>query len=131
MKKLTIRGKFISTVSLITCLGVVAMSLLTIRTFSQTQSSQVEAFVESIKFEQMNEEKLLKQLLVSKGESIAAMLAQTSTNVTMVATAAEQMTATVNEIAQNSEKARSMTGMAVSEALSASESVNVGVLPRT
>jgi methyl-accepting chemotaxis protein len=131
MKKLTIRGKFISTVSLITCLGVVAMSLLTIRTFNQTQSSQVEAFVESIKFEQMNEEKLLKQLLVSKGESIAAMLAQTSTNVTMVATAAEQMTATVNEIAQNSEKARSMTGMAVSEALSASESVNVGVLPRT
>ena len=56
--------------------------------------------------------------------SVAAAAEQASTNVTMVATASEEMTATINEISQNTEKALSMTEKAVSEALSASDTVD-------
>lgn len=56
--------------------------------------------------------------------SIAAASDETSNNVKMVAIAVEEMTATVNEIARNSEKARSITSEAVSQAASASDKVN-------
>jgi len=48
--------------------------------------------------------------------SVASASEQTSTNVSMVSTAAEEISATISEIAQNSEKARLITGKAVSEA---------------
>ncbi len=55
--------------------------------------------------------------------SVAAAMEQAATNVGMVASAAEEMTATINEIAQNTAKARGITGEAVSQAGNASDQV--------
>jgi methyl-accepting chemotaxis protein len=49
---------------------------------------------------------------------------QAATNLNMVATATEQMTASVREIAQNSERARKITDEAVSKAQGTSKKVN-------
>ena len=56
--------------------------------------------------------------------SVAVTMEQTTSNVSKVAMSAEEMTITIHEIAKNSENARSKTGEAVSEALSASSNVN-------
>jgi methyl-accepting chemotaxis protein len=56
--------------------------------------------------------------------TVAAASEQASTNVNLVAAATEEMTATVQEIAQNSGKARGITEMAVAKANSASAKVN-------
>ena len=53
--------------------------------------------------------------------SVSAAMEQSSGNVHMVATAAEEMTATVSEIAQNTDKARSITENAVHRARITSE----------
>ncbi len=45
--------------------------------------------------------------------NVAAAMEQSSTNASMVATAAEEMTATIHEIAQNAEKARTISEQAV------------------
>ena len=55
--------------------------------------------------------------------SVAAAVEEASTNVGLVSTSAEEMTLVINEIAGNTEKARSITGEAVSEAKNASEEV--------
>ncbi|WP_319404612.1 methyl-accepting chemotaxis protein [uncultured Desulfosarcina sp.] len=55
--------------------------------------------------------------------SVAAAMEEAATNVGMVASAAEEMTATIKEIAQNTEKARGITGDAVSQAGNASSQV--------
>jgi methyl-accepting chemotaxis protein len=60
----------------------------------------------------------------SNMSSVAAATEEASANVNMVATAAEQMIATINEIAQNSEKASSITSEAVAQTKSASNKVN-------
>ena len=59
----------------------------------------------------------------SNMNSVAAAMEEASTNVEMVATAAEEMTSTINEIAANTEKAREITGEAVSQAGNASQQV--------
>ena len=56
--------------------------------------------------------------------SVAATMEQAADNVSMIATSAEQMTASIKEIAQNNEKAITITGEAVSEAESASDKVD-------
>jgi methyl-accepting chemotaxis protein len=56
--------------------------------------------------------------------SVAAASEQASTNVNMVATAAEEMSVTVKEIARNSEKGRTITASAVSQAGNTSNKVN-------
>ncbi|MGD9215029.1 MAG: methyl-accepting chemotaxis protein [Desulfobacteraceae bacterium] len=56
--------------------------------------------------------------------SVAAAMEQATTNLNMVASATEEMTASVAEIAQNSEKAREITGTAVSKAQDTSKKVN-------
>lgn len=56
--------------------------------------------------------------------SVAATMEQSTTNVSLVATAAEQMTAAISEIAKNSERASAVTREAVSEARSASDSMD-------
>ncbi len=56
--------------------------------------------------------------------AVAAAVEETSTNVGMVTSAAEAMSATINEIAQNSEKALSITEKAVTQSQSASIKVN-------
>jgi methyl-accepting chemotaxis protein len=56
--------------------------------------------------------------------SVAAAMEQAATNLNMVSSATEQMTASVSEIAQNSEKARDITGTAVGRAQEASKKVD-------
>ncbi len=56
--------------------------------------------------------------------TIASTMEETTNNTTMVAAAVEEMAATINEIAQNSEKARSVSEGAVTQATSASVKVN-------
>jgi methyl-accepting chemotaxis protein len=59
----------------------------------------------------------------SNMNSVAAAMEQASTNIGMVATAADAMTDTIKEIAQNTEKARGITGEAVKQTDSASKQV--------
>lgn len=56
--------------------------------------------------------------------SIAAATEQASTNLSMISVASEEMSATIREIAQSTENARSITGNAVRQAQDASERVN-------
>jgi methyl-accepting chemotaxis protein len=56
--------------------------------------------------------------------SVAAAMEQAATNLNMVSSATEQMTASVSEIAQNSEKARDITGTAVGRAEETSKKVD-------
>lgn len=56
--------------------------------------------------------------------SVATVMEEAAVNTTMIVTAVEEMTATVNEIAGKSESARSITMEAVSQAAGASEKVN-------
>ncbi len=55
--------------------------------------------------------------------SVATAMEQTTTNVNVVASAAEEMSATIDEISQNTEKARQITGEAVSQARECSDQV--------
>jgi len=57
-------------------------------------------------------------------DSIAAAVEETSTNVSIVADSAESMTTTIHDIARNTEKARNITGDAVSQAQNASVQIN-------
>jgi len=57
-------------------------------------------------------------------DSIAAAVEETSTNVSIVADSAESMTNTIHDIARNTEKARNITGNAVSQAKNASVQIN-------
>ncbi len=56
--------------------------------------------------------------------SVAAAIEQASTNINMIATAIGEMTSTVDEIAQNAERAQSITGKAVARAGSTTDNVN-------
>lgn len=58
-------------------------------------------------------------------DSVAAASEQTSTNVNMVAAAVEEMVATIKEIAESTERTRSITDQAVSQAKSASAKIDV------
>ena len=67
------------------------------------------------------------QEMSGKMQRVAVAMEETTGNTAMMATAVEEMAATINEIAQNSEKARSISDGAVHQASSASEKiVNLG-----
>jgi methyl-accepting chemotaxis protein len=57
-------------------------------------------------------------------DSVAATMEQASTNIGIIASSAQEMTATIGEISKNSEKARTITEEAVSQARSASVKVD-------
>ena len=78
LKKTGIRGKFILIVSAVTFVLLAAMALAIITTTSKSQSQQASTFIDLLKAEQGNEEKLLNKGLFQKGESIAALLAHTA-----------------------------------------------------
>lgn len=58
-------------------------------------------------------------------DSVAAASEQTSTNLNMVAGAVEEMVATIKEIAENTERTRSITDKAVNQAKRASEKIDI------
>jgi hypothetical protein len=70
-KKIGIRGKFISIVSLVAIVLLATMALVIISTVSKSQSQQANAFIDLLKTEQVNQGKLLNKGLLQKGESIA------------------------------------------------------------
>jgi len=77
LKRIGIRGKFISIVSLVTVVLLATMALVIISTVSKSQSQQAAAFMDLLTEEQDNQAELLTKGLVQKGESIARLLAQT------------------------------------------------------
>ncbi len=80
LKRKGIRGKFISIVSVVAVLLLTAMALTIISFTKKSQSQQTNSFIEILKVEQNNQEKLLNKGLLQKGESIASLLAQTASS---------------------------------------------------
>ncbi len=56
--------------------------------------------------------------------SVASAMEEASTNIGIVASSGDELTSTINEIAENTEKARGVTGFAVTQAKEASEQIN-------
>jgi methyl-accepting chemotaxis protein len=73
-----ISAKIISLTSLLTLFLVAALSVSIITMANKSQSSQAKAFITSLKDEQAREEKLLKEALNRKGETLSILLSETS-----------------------------------------------------
>jgi methyl-accepting chemotaxis protein len=80
LKRRGIRGKLISIISIVTILLLTAMALTIISFTKKSQSQQTNTFLEILKVEQNNQEKLLNKGLLQKGESITSLLAQTASS---------------------------------------------------
>ncbi len=76
-KKRGIAARFILIVSILAQALMVVLAVVAIYTASSSQKKQAEGFVGRLKSEQAEQEKLLAGELRQKGESIAALLAQT------------------------------------------------------
>ena len=74
-KKLGITVKFISIISITTLILLTIIAFTMIITAGNSQTEQAEAFISLLKAEQGQEEKLLRDALLQKGESIATLLA--------------------------------------------------------
>lgn len=77
-KQRSVATKFILTVSVITLVLMIALAAMVIATAGKSQSSQAEGFIATLKAEQTQEEQLLRDGLVRKGESLIALLSQTA-----------------------------------------------------
>ena len=77
LKKRGIAAKFIFIVSILAQGLMVVLAAVAIYTASHSQSKQADGFVSRLKSEQAEQEKLLAGEMRQKGESIAALLAQT------------------------------------------------------
>lgn len=77
-KKRGIAVKFILVVSVITLLLMVSLAIVVITAASKSQSMQAKRFVETLKSEQAQQEKLLREGLTRKGEAIMALLSLTA-----------------------------------------------------
>ncbi|RLB82863.1 MAG: hypothetical protein DRH17_04340 [Deltaproteobacteria bacterium] len=80
LSKIGIAGKFILINSLVIIVLLAIITFVTVTTANKYQSKQANVFIKSLKAEQSNEEKLLRQALFQKGESITALLAQTASS---------------------------------------------------
>jgi methyl-accepting chemotaxis protein len=80
LKRKGIKGKFISIISVVTVLLLTAMALTIISFTKRSQSQQTNSFIEILKVEENNQEKLMNKGLMQKGESIASLLAQTASS---------------------------------------------------
>lgn len=90
-------------------------NLLTISTTMSENSDQISHRSENVAASTTQ--------MSSNIDSVAAAMEEASTNITMVAGAADELNGTISEIAQNSEKARRITGMAVSQAENTSQMI--------
>lgn len=77
-KKMGISGKFISVISLITIIILAAIAVGTISLTGNVLERQVQSAVERLKTEQGNEEKLLRNQLLAKGELLAELMADSA-----------------------------------------------------
>lgn len=74
----SIAEKFIFIVTAITLLLMVTLAVVVITTAKRSQSLQAENFIARLKSEQIQQEKLLRDGLIRKGEAVIELLAQTS-----------------------------------------------------
>jgi len=74
-KKLGITVKFISIISVAILILLTIIAFTMIITAGKSQTEQADAFISLLKAEQGQEEKLLRDALLQKGESVAALLA--------------------------------------------------------
>ena len=77
-KKLGITGKFITLISVVTIVLLTFIALSIISTARKYQAQQAEASINLFKDEQAHEKKLLRDGLLRKGKSMAALMAQTA-----------------------------------------------------
>jgi methyl-accepting chemotaxis protein len=80
LKRSGIRTRFISLISVVNVLLLTVMALTIITFIRKSQSEQGNTYIEKLKIEQKNQEKLLNKGLLQKGESIASLLAQTASS---------------------------------------------------
>ena len=80
MKKASITFKFISIVSVLTIILMAGLALTIITAVQRSQSKEVQSFIDLLKIEKSNEEQMLNNAIIRKGESIANLLAQNASS---------------------------------------------------
>jgi len=80
MKKKSITVKFISIVSVLTIILMAVLALSVISAVDRSQSKEVQSFIHLLKAQKSNEEQMLNNAIIRKGESIANLLAQNASS---------------------------------------------------
>jgi methyl-accepting chemotaxis protein len=80
MKRKSITTKFISIVSVLTIIFMAGLTLAVITAVKSSQSKEVKSFINLLESEKSNEEKMLNNAIVRKGESIANLMAQNASS---------------------------------------------------
>ena len=80
MKKKSITTKFISIVSILTIIFMAGLTLAVITAVKSSQSKEVKSFINLLESEKSNEEQMLNNAIVRKGESIANLMAQNASS---------------------------------------------------
>ena len=75
-KHKNIKRKFILTSSILLLVLMMVLAAVVIYTANSSQARQADSFVQTLKAEQQQQEKLLRQSLISKGEAMSFMVAQ-------------------------------------------------------
>ncbi|MFB3885954.1 MAG: methyl-accepting chemotaxis protein [Thermodesulfobacteriota bacterium] len=75
-RKWGVAGKFIAIVSIFTIVLIAALTVLVISTTQKFQSQLARIFIDQLKAEQTEQEQLVRRGLVTKGESMAELLAR-------------------------------------------------------
>jgi len=80
MNKKSITFKFISIVSVLTIILMAGLALAVISAVDRSQSKEVQSFIHLLKAQKSNEEQMLNNAIIRKGESIANLLAQNASS---------------------------------------------------
>ncbi|MFZ0482517.1 MAG: methyl-accepting chemotaxis protein [Desulfobacterales bacterium] len=80
MKRKSITVKFISIVSVLTIILMAGLALAVISAVDRSQSKEVQSFIDLLKTQKSNEEQMLNNAIIRKGESIANLLAQNASS---------------------------------------------------
>ena len=76
MKRKSITTKFISIVSVLTIIFMTGLTMAVIVAVKSSQSKEVKDIIDLLQREKTNEEQMLNNAIVRKGESIANLIAQ-------------------------------------------------------
>ena len=80
MNKASISVKFISIASVLTITLMTGLALTILTAVGRSQSKEVPIFIDLLKNEKSNEEQMLNNAIIRKGESTANLLAQNASS---------------------------------------------------
>ncbi|MEJ2656154.1 MAG: methyl-accepting chemotaxis protein [Desulfobacterales bacterium] len=80
MKRNSITTKFITIVSALTIILMAGLATAVISAVKSSQSKEVQSFIDLLKTEKSNEEQMLNNSIIRKGESIANLMAQNASS---------------------------------------------------